>query len=409
MHPHSNFGLLKLDEDDLVTEFQEKPLLREWINGGFFVFNRQIFEYLGENSILERAPFERLAREKQLMAFRHTGFWRCMDTYKVKITWKNRTAFVMGATGFVSARVIRHLLVQGAKVICLQRDAVRANSLDVFDLRNRVTVINGSVEDFGLLERILNEYEIDAVFHLAAQALVGAANRSPLSTFETNIRGTYLLLEACRQSQTVTRIVVASSDKAYGSHAELPYREDFALHGLFPYDVSKTCTDLLAQSFAHSYQLPVAITRSANIYGPGDLNLSRIIPGTVISVLNNESPIIRSDGTPVRDFIFSDDIARAYLLLAERIEEIQGEAFNFGSNEPIQMLELVKKIVHLMGKEQELPPSVMLQTKIEREIDAQYLSAEKVSNRFGWSPAVDLDEGLRQTIQWYKTHLNQIL
>lgn len=323
--------------------------------------------------------------------------------------WNNRTAFVTGATGFVGAHVVRHLVEKGARVVCLQRDAVKANSLDVFDLRNRVTVINGNVEDFSLLERILNEYEIDAVFHLAAQALVGAANRSPISTFETNIRGTYLLLEACRQSQTVKRIVVASSDKAYGSHTELPYREDFPLQGLFPYDVSKTCTDLLSQSFAHSYKLPVTITRSANIYGPGDLNLSRIIPGTIISVLKNEAPIIRSDGSPVRDFIYADDIARGYLLLAERIEETRGQAFNFGSNEPIQMLELVRQIVQLMDKADELSPNVLLQSKIEREIDAQYLSAEKVSKQLGWKAEIDLREGLRRTIEWYKTHLNQIL
>lgn len=315
--------------------------------------------------------------------------------------WKNRTAFVTGATGFVGAHIVRFLVERGARVVCLQRDAVRANSLDVFDLRRRVTVIQGAVEDYELMVRILNEYETEAVFHLAAQALVGAANRSPLSTFESNIRGTYCLLEACRVSETVRRVVVASSDKAYGAHKTLPYEEDFALQGRFPYDVSKTCTDLLAQSFAHSYDLPVAITRSANIYGPGDMNLSRIIPGTIISVLQNERPIIRSDGTPVRDFIFADDIADAYLLLAENITEAKGEAFNFGSGEPVQMLELVTKIVRLMGKENELEPVVMLKTKIEREIDAQYLASEKIFKKFGWKPATDLETGLKKTIEWY--------
>ena len=323
--------------------------------------------------------------------------------------WDKRPVFVTGATGFVGAHVVRFLLQRGARVICLQRDEVRANSLDVFELRERVTVVNGSVEDLPLLERVLNEYEIDAVCHLAAQALVGAANRSPLSTFETNIRGTYLLLEACRLSQTVKRIVVASSDKAYGSHAELPYREDFSLRGLFPYDVSKACADLLAQSFAMTYKLPVTVTRSANIYGGGDLNLSRIIPGTIVSVLKNERPIIRSDGTPVRDFVFVEDIASGYLLLAERIEDARGEAFNFGSSEPVQMLELVTRIVRLMGKENELPPQVMLQTKIEREIDAQYLSAEKVGQQVGWKPEVDLNEGLKRTIEWYQANFERIL
>ena len=316
--------------------------------------------------------------------------------------WKNRTAFVTGATGFVGAHVVRFLVERGARVVCLQRDAVRANSLDVFDLRRRVTVIQGAVEDYELMARILNEYECEAVFHLAAQALVGAANRSPLSTFESNIRGTYCLLEACRVSETVARIVVASSDKAYGSHKTLPYEEDFPLQGRFPYDVSKTCTDLLAQSFAHSYDLPVTITRSANIYGPGDMNLSRIIPGTIMSVLQNERPIIRSDGTPLRDFMFVDDIAEAYLLLAEKIDEAKGEAFNFGSGEPVQMLDLVTQIVRLMGKENELEPIVMLKTKIEREIDAQYLASEKIFKKFGWKPATELETGLKKTIEWYR-------
>lgn len=320
--------------------------------------------------------------------------------------WKNRTAFVTGATGFVGAHIVRFLVERGARVVCLQRDAVRANSLDVLDLRRRVTVIQGAVEDYELMARILNEYEIEAVFHLAAQALVGAANRSPLSTFESNIRGTYCLLEACRVSETVKRIVVASSDKAYGSHMTLPYEEDFPLLGLFPYDVSKTCTDLIAQSFAHSYDLPVTITRSANIYGPGDMNLSRIIPGTIMSVLQNERPIIRSDGTPLRDFMFVDDIAEAYLLLAEKIDAAKGEAFNFGSGEPVQMLELVTKIVRLMGKENELEPMVMLKTKIEREIDAQYLASEKIFKMFGWKPATDLETGLKKTIDWYQKQFN---
>lgn len=323
--------------------------------------------------------------------------------------WTNRTAFVTGATGFVGAHIVRLLLEKGAKVICLQRDVVRSSTLGIFGLQDKVTVINGSVEDLNLLERVLNEYEVEAVFHLAAQALVGAANRSPLSTFETNIRGTYILLEACRLSETVKRIVVASSDKAYGSHASLPYQEDFPLQGCFPYDVSKTCADLISQSFAHSYGLPVTITRAANIYGAGDLNLSRIIPGTIISVLNNQRPIIRSDGTPIRDFIYVDDLARGYLLLAEKIESARGEAFNLGTNSPIQMVDLVEKIVKLMGKENELPPQILLKTKIEREIDAQFLSSAKIFNKLGWTTEIDLDEGLGQTIEWYKTHLSQIL
>jgi CDP-glucose 4,6-dehydratase len=320
--------------------------------------------------------------------------------------WNNRTAFVTGATGFVGAHVARLLVEQGARVVCLQRDTVRANSLDLFDLRRRVTVIQGSIEDFALMERVLNEYEIEAVFHLAAQAIVGAANRSPLSTFEANIRGTYFLLEACRTVSTVRRVVVASSDKAYGSHEHLPYTEDDALLGLFPYDASKACTDILARSFAHTYRTPVAVSRFANIYGPGDLNLSRIIPGTILSVLRDEAPVIRSDGTPVREFVYVDDVARGYLWLAEKIEDVLGEAFNFGAGDPVQMLDLVRRIIRLAGKP--LEPRVMLQQKIEREIDAQYLSAEKAAARLGWRAEVGLEEGLRRTIEWYRVHLPAI-
>ncbi len=322
--------------------------------------------------------------------------------------WKNRTAFVTGATGFVGAHIARRLVEQGARVVCLQRDVVRANSLDLFDLRRRVTVINGAVEDFALMERILNEYEIEAVFHLAAQAIVGAANRSPLSTFEANIRGTYSLLEACRQTKTVARVVVASSDKAYGTHEHLPYTEEYSLNGLFPYDASKVCTDVLARSYAHAYKLPVAVTRFANIYGPGDLNRSRIIPGTIISVLRDEAPIIRSDGTPVREFVYVDDVARGYLLVAEQIEVAAGEAFNFGTNHPVQMLDLVSRIIEVAGKAGTLAPKVMLQTKIAGEVDAQYLSADKAEARLGWRAEIELNEGLKRTIDWYREHLEEV-
>ena len=320
--------------------------------------------------------------------------------------WKNRNAFVTGATGFVGSHVARLLVEQGANVVCLQRDAVRNNSLDIMNLRDKVSVIDGTLEDLALMERIVNEYEIDAVFHLAAQALVGVANRSPISTFEANIRGTYSLLEACRKSETVKRVVVASSDKAYGSHDKLPYAEDYPLLGLFPYDASKACTDIIARSFAHSYKTPVVVSRFANIYGPGDMNMSRIIPGAIVSVLRDEAPIIRSDGTPIREFIYVDDVARGYLLLAERIDEVIGEAFNFGAGDTVQMLDLVNRIISLSGRD--LKPHVMLQKKIEREIDAQYLSAEKVERRLGWRAEVSLDEGLKRSMEWYQKNLDLI-
>ena len=317
--------------------------------------------------------------------------------------WKGRNVFVTGASGFVGANLARELVSREANVICLRRDEVRPNSLELLGLGDQVTIVSGAVEDLDIVSRALNEYEVDAVFHLAAQALVGAANRSPLSTFESNIRGTYTLLEACRMSEMVKRVVVASSDKAYGSHQELPYTENFKLNGLFPYDVSKTCTDLLAQSFAHTFGLPVAITRSANIYGPADINMSRIIPGTILSLMKGERPIIRSDGTPVRDFVFTADIVGAYLNIAETIESVKGEAFNFGSGEPVSMLDLVDRITKLMGKP-DLGPDIMLATKIEREIDAQYLDSSKAKDRLGWEPSLSLDDGLKLTIDWYLTN-----
>jgi CDP-glucose 4,6-dehydratase len=323
--------------------------------------------------------------------------------------WDKRRVFVTGATGFVGAHVALELVRRGAEVVGLQRDLPKVNALDLLGVRERMHIVNGAVEDYSLIERVLNEYEIEAVFHLAAQALVGAANRSPLSTFESNIRGTYCLLEACRQSATVRRVVVASSDKAYGSHRELPYRETDPLLGLFPYDASKVCADVLARSFARTYQAPVTVARFANIYGPGDPSLSRIIPGTIVSVLNDERPIIRSDGTPVREFVYVDDTVNGYLALAERIDETRGEAFNFGAGEHVQILDLTNRIIRLAGKEGRLTPNVLLKDKVPGEIDAQYLSSEKVGKYLGWSAQVGLEEGLRRSIAWYTSNLPRML
>ncbi len=315
--------------------------------------------------------------------------------------WAGSTVFVTGGAGFVGANLAASLLNQGASVVCLERDRLSQNSLDLLGVRAKVTVVNGSVEDQQLMERVLSEYRPRAVFHLAAQALVGAANSSPLSTFEANIRGTYVLLEVCRRAGYVERIVVASSDKAYGSHETLPYREEFPLNAVFPYDVSKACAEMLARSYALTYDLPVAVVRSANIYGPGDINLSRVIPGAIVSILKNESPIIRSDGTPVREFVHVDDVCSGYLTVAANIVKTRGEAFNFGTNEPATILDLVKQIIRLAGREGEIEPSVMLSTKIEHEIDAQYISGERIESVLGWKPAIGLQKGLKGTYDWY--------
>ena len=323
--------------------------------------------------------------------------------------WSGRSVFVTGATGFVGSNLTGTLVELGADVVCLQRDDTSPNSLDILDLRNKVTVIRGELEDLELLNRILNEYEIDSVFHLAAQAIVGAANRSPISTFESNIRGTYMLLEACRLNPSVKRVVVASSDKAYGSNPTLPYREDLPLQGVFPYDVSKSCTDLISRSFAVTFDMPVVVTRSANIYGPADLNLSRIIPGTIVSVLRGENPVVRSDGTPLREFVHTDDVCSAYLTLAENIDKTRGDAFNIGTDAPVQILELTNKIIELAGASGKLEPNILLKHKIDREIDAQYLSADKIRQRTGWASTIDLENGLRRTIEWYNQNLNKMM
>lgn len=322
--------------------------------------------------------------------------------------WTDRRVLVTGATGFVGTQIVRSLVQRGALVVCLQRDGGSATALDFFDLRRLVKIVSGKVEDFALMSRILRENGIESVFHLAAQALVGAAQYSALSTFESNIRGTYTLLEACRQTPTVQCVVFPSTDKAYGTHAHLPYTEDHPLSGLFPYDASKACGDILARSYAHSYGLPVAVARCSNIYGPGDMNFSRIVPGTILSVLRDEAPVVRSDGTPLRDYVFVDDAVRAYLLLAERIKEVAGEAFNFGWNSPVPVLDLVNLIIRLAGKDDSLAPLVMLQNKIDGEIDALYLSAEKAAARLDWKPEISLCEGLKQTIGWYRTHINDL-
>ena len=268
-----------------------------------------------------------------------------------------------------------------------------------------VRTVRGELEDHLLLLRALNEYEIDTVFHLGAQTIVGTAARSALSTFEANIRGTWNLLEACKAcSRFVQRVVVASSDKAYGSHDVLPYTEDFPLQGRFPYDVSKSCTDLITFSYYHTNRLPVAVTRCGNLFGGGDLNFNRLIPGTIRSALLGEAPLIRSDGTFVRDYFYVRDAVDAYLQLAERLpdERFMGEAFNFGTETPMSVVELVGRILAVMGME-ELQPRIL--NEASHEIPKQYLDCTKARRMLGWRPSYSLDEGLAATVAWYREWL----
>jgi len=318
--------------------------------------------------------------------------------------WRDRPALVTGASGFLGGWLVRSLVDAGAEVVCLVRDWAPKSELVRSGLQDAVTVVRGDVCDQTLIERALGEYEIDTVFHLAAQTLVPIANRNPASTFQSNVGGTWTVLEACRRSPLVKQIVLASSDKAYGDHGSAAYSEDAALIGRHPYDVSKSCADLVGQSYAASFDLPVAITRCGNFYGGGDLNWNRIVPGTIRSVLRGQRPVIRSDGTFVRDYLYVEDGASAYRLLAEKLAEapaLRGEAFNFSNEQPITVRELVDRILRLMKSE--LQPEV--RNEAQREIREQRLSAEKARRLLGWEPNFSLEEGLERAIDWYTAQL----
>ena len=314
--------------------------------------------------------------------------------------WDNKNVFLTGCTGFLGSYMAKELVNQGANVTGLVRDNVPKSNLYEGEEYKRINIVSGVIEDEPLLERILGEYEIDTVFHIAAQAIVGIANRNPLATFETNIRGTYNLLEAARRSPLVERIVVASSDKAYGDQTQLPYHEDMPLKGSHPYDVSKSCTDLIAQAYHKTYGLPVCITRCGNLYGGGDLNFNRIIPQTIKSVLRGDRPVIRSDGKFIRDYFYVEDAVKAYLLLAEKMIDLnlEGQAFNFSNEIQLTVLELVNKILKLMNTD--LIPVILNQGS--NEIVHQYLSANKAREILGWKPSFTIDGGLRRTIDWYR-------
>jgi len=320
--------------------------------------------------------------------------------------WRNRKVFVTGCTGFLGARMTGVLVARGAEVIGLVRDHVPWSPLHREGLDRRIAIVRGDVCDQALIERALNEYEIDCVFHLAAQAIVGVANRNPVATFEANIQGTWCVLEACRRSRPVERIVVASSDKAYGDHPELPYTEKHALVGRHPYDVSKSCADLISLTYAHTFGTPVSVTRCGNIFGPRDLNFSRIVPGTIRSALRGEQPVIRSDGTPVRDYIYVDDVVEGYLRLAERMEraEVRGRAYNFGTGEPQSVLALTKLILQAVDRP-DLAPRVLNEAKAE--IANQYLSSEAAKCDLGWAPGASVAARLGETVTWYREFLGR--
>lgn len=316
--------------------------------------------------------------------------------------WRGKRVLVTGATGVIGSSLVKDLLAEGAQVIALVRDPdPQAEFYRSGDWR-RTSIVQGGLEDFWALERTINEHEVEAIFHLAAQSLVGVAHRSPLQTFESNIRGTYNLLEACRiHRQLVQRAVIASSDKAYGEQPVLPYTEEMPLQGRHPYEVSKSCADLLAQAYHHTYSLPVAVARCGNVYGGGDLHWSRIVPGTIRSLWHGQRPVIRSDGTYMRDYIYVKDVSRAYMRLAEGLDdfEVPGQAFNFSTGQPVSVSEIVAKIQRLMGC-QHIEAEV--QNTAEGEIPSQYLSSARANGILGWHPQFTLEQGLVETISWYR-------
>ena len=318
---------------------------------------------------------------------------------------------VTGGQGFIGSWLVSRLLDDGARVAVLRRDVPAESRFGIEGLGERCDVVEGDLVDYESLVRALNEYEVRAVFHLGAQTIVGTANRSPFSTWETNIRGTYSLLEACRAvgvvGDPVERVVVASSDKAYGSHDRLPYDEAFPLQPQYPYDVSKAATDMIARSYALTYGLPVAVTRLANVYGGGDFNFSRIVPDTARALVRGDRPLIRSDGTPERDYIYAADAVEAYLAVAASLDDeaMRGRAWNAGAGRPYPVLEIVRRLIAVSGREAE--PEIAGEGTPHGEIDRQFLDSTRIREELGWEPRWDLDDGLRETWEWYERHIGK--
>lgn len=324
-----------------------------------------------------------------------------------KAFWQDRPTLITGCTGLLGSWLTRTLVDLGADVVGLVRDWIPQSELVRSGTIDRIKIVRGDVRDADTLNRAFSEYEIDSCFHLAAQTIVGIANRMPIPTLETNIQGTWTVLEAARLWGGSKRILLASSDKAYGDHEVLPYDETAPLQGRHPYDVSKSCADLIAAAYAQTYRLPVAITRCGNMYGGGDLNWNRIVPGTMRSVLRGERPIIRSDGSPRRDYVFVLDVVDAYLTLAEAMIDgaYTGEAFNFGLDQPTSALELVQRIVAVSNNPQLEP---IVQGNAPNEIQDQYLSSGKAHRLLGWRAKHTLEEGLSETMKWYANHITLV-
>ncbi|MFA4992778.1 MAG: GDP-mannose 4,6-dehydratase [Candidatus Omnitrophota bacterium] len=321
-------------------------------------------------------------------------------------TWRNKVIFITGANGFLGSHLVKRSLAYKAKVIVLIKEEIRFSLFKIEGLGGKCKIYRGDLSNSKLINSIFKENKIDLCFHMAAQTIVGIANNSPAGTLKTNIQGTWNMLEAAR-AFGVKAMVVASSDKAYGEHKKLPYKEEAPLTALHPYDASKSCTDILSRTYANTYRLPIAVTRCANIYGPGDSNFSRIVPDTCRAAIRGKNPVIRSDGSPLRDYVFVEDIVEAYFALAKSLLDKKigfGEAFNFGVDNPISVIKLVKKIIKISGNTA-LTPEISGKGKIKGEIDKQYLSSAKAKRVLGWQAEYPLQKGLEITYKWYKEHI----
>lgn len=320
--------------------------------------------------------------------------------------WRNRNVFITGGFGLLGSALVEELHAAGANITLLKRDHAASSRLLTLPAYHHVNIVHGDFEDYDLVYRALNEYEIDTVFHVGAQPIAPVGNRAPLPTLRANIMGTANMLEAARLSPLVKRMIVASSDKAYGPQPVLPYTEEASLKGTHPYDVSKSCTDLLAQMYYNTYKLPVCVTRCGNLYGPGDLNWQRVIPETITHLYHGEAPVIRSDGKFIRDYFFIRDAAHAYMRLAEEMErpEVVGQAFNFSTGNRFTVIDIVKKVAEAMGRT-DLEPVILNQAKAE--IVEQTLSSEKAQRLLNWKPQFTVEEGLAETVAWYKKYFDE--
>jgi len=314
--------------------------------------------------------------------------------------WKSKRVLITGFEGFLGSNLTKHLLSTTASIVGLDKKTQREKTLFTKEDYKKIIVIKGNVANLSLVEKIIKDYKIEIIFHLAAEAIVARSLSNPLDTFSSNIKGTWNILEASRKAKTIKSIIVASSDKAYGSHEKLPYTENAPLIGNHPYDVSKSCADLIAYTYYHTYGLPVVVTRCGNIYGPGDFNFSRIVPDLIRKLIKGETLVIRSDGKFTRDYVYVEDIVNGYIMIAEQLQKkkLQGQAFNFSDENPITVLKLVNKMYKIAGKK----PNYKIQNKAKYEIKYQYLDSQKARKTLGWKVNYSLEDGLKQSIEWYR-------